>query len=181
MAQPLASAVDDWCKLLQSRVKEAENYYPIACDEDKRLIDLYLPSLSGTKNPLESLQQCQWKPSSASGIRNYTHSIILHVKDHIHKIPVTEVAKSICGFRSRGIESPKACARCIRLSYQYSPELLRAIETVSSIAAQKNITSNRMVRNLSLNIHLCTLSSGKMGSTRSLLQSKTCLLVRMSL
>jgi hypothetical protein len=138
--QPLASASADWCKLLQSRVQEAKDYYPFASNEERRLIDLYLPSLHGTQNPLESLQQCQWRPPSASRIRDlrhHTRSIISHVKGHIQTIPVTEAAKSICGFRSLAIESLKACATCIRLSYQFAPELLHAIEIVSSITAQR--------------------------------------------
>jgi hypothetical protein len=129
--------------ILRSRVKEVENYWASACDEDRHLIELYLPFFrrDAVQNPPpDSLQQCQWK----NKIRNRRHdvqNIILHMIGHVRTIHFTEVVKSACGFEPREVENLKACAGSIRASYR-SLQRLYAIEAVSSIAAQNKISAN---------------------------------------
>lgn len=160
-----------WQALLNSRVKEAEDFEKSASNKDKRLIGLYLPRLrqEPAQDPRpDSPQYCQWVPSAADkipGKKRVARNIDSHFSEHIREVTFIDVVQAACYFklRSGSIKTLEACARHIYNWYQSSTQLqskYKHIQDVSFIGDYTDMRANRrMSRNWLLNTPLRTTFS----------------------
>jgi hypothetical protein len=160
----------DWPSLLRWREREAQDFAESACEKDKHLIGLYLPSLrralrrESSQNPQSDCSpDCKWTPpvvdntlsSRATGIKS-------HLLEHFREVHFTEVVETAFGNSSESIERLYACARHINDWYQSSSQLQSEYEPlrdVSPIRAYTNMSADQTSRNLLLNIPSLTTSS----------------------
>jgi hypothetical protein len=119
--------LQNWPDLLKWRVLEAEDLERSASDEDKCLIELFLPCLrhkAAQSTPSSSATGCQWRPPRALS-KQHTASIIgQHGFKHFGKVSFMDIVKeAACGSTSESMEELHACARRIYYEYQSSERL----------------------------------------------------------
>jgi hypothetical protein len=117
----------NWQDLLTWRVSEAKDFGRSASDEDKRLIELFLPSLrqeAAQSTPSQPVTGCQWRPPRTLNKQHAASIIGQHVFEHFYRVHFTDIVEeAACGSKPESIKELHACAWRIYYEYQSSEGL----------------------------------------------------------